>query len=49
MKIIYVVGMAILIAACSTHSVRCRGALQPINKPAAAAREPKTAPAEPRP
>jgi len=49
MKIIYVVGMAILIAACSTHPVRCRGALQPINKPAGAASEPKAAPAEPRP
>jgi hypothetical protein len=49
MKIIYVVGTAILIAGCSTHPVRCRGALQPINKPAAAAREPKATPAEPRP
>jgi hypothetical protein len=49
MKILYVVGTAILIAACSTHPARCRGALQPINKPAAAASEPKAAPAEPRP
>ena len=49
MKILYVVGTAILIAACSTHPVRCRGALQPINQPAAVAREPKAAPAEPRP
>lgn len=48
MKIIYVVGTAILLAACSTHSIRCRGALQPINKPAAAARQPK-APTEARP
>lgn len=48
MKIIYVVGTAILIAACSTHSLRCRGALQPINKPATAARESK-APTEARP
>jgi hypothetical protein len=49
MKILYVVGTAILIAACATHPVRCRGALQPINKPAAAASEPKAAPVEPRP
>ena len=48
MKIIYVVGTAILIAACSTHSIRCRGALQPINKPTAAARASK-APTEARP
>jgi hypothetical protein len=49
MKIMYVIGTAILLAACSTHAVRCRGALQPINKPAAATREPKAAPAESRP
>jgi hypothetical protein len=49
MKIIYVVGTAILIAACSTHAIRCRGALQPINKPAAAARESKPVPTERRP
>ena len=48
MKIIFVIGTAILIAACSTHSVRCRGALQPINKPAAAARA-SQAPTEARP
>lgn len=47
MKILYVIGTAILLAACSSHSVRCRGVLQPINKPAAAA--PKPAPTEPRP
>jgi hypothetical protein len=49
MKIIYLVGTAILLAACSTHAVRCRGALQPINKPGVTAREPKAAPTEPRP
>jgi hypothetical protein len=35
MKKIYIVGAAILIASCSTHRVRCHGALQPINKPVA--------------
>jgi hypothetical protein len=34
-KIIYVVGTMILMAACSTHTVRCRG-LKAINKPVAA-------------
>jgi hypothetical protein len=48
MKIIYVVGIAILVAACSTQAVRCRGALQPINKPAAAVSQPQAAPREPR-
>ena len=36
MKHIYLAGLAILIAACSSHRVRCDGALRPINKPAAA-------------
>jgi hypothetical protein len=49
MKIIYVVGTAILLAACATHSVRCRGALQPVNKPVATTHESKVAPAERRP
>jgi hypothetical protein len=48
MKILYVIGAAILVAACSTHRVRCRGALQPINKPAAAASKPQAASKEPR-
>jgi hypothetical protein len=54
MKNIYIVGMAVVIAACSTHPVRCRGALQPINKaaattrPAAPASNPQPAPREPR-
>jgi hypothetical protein len=32
MKRIYLVGVAVVIAACSTHPVRCGGALRPINK-----------------
>jgi hypothetical protein len=36
MKHICIVGVAILIAACSSHRVRCEGALRPINKPVAA-------------
>jgi hypothetical protein len=39
MKNIYIVAMAAVIAACSTHPVRCRGgALQPINRAAATTR-----------
>lgn len=49
MKILYVVGMIILMAACSTHAVRCWDALQPINKPAAAGSEPKAGKKEPHP
>ena len=41
MKILSVVGMAILIAGCSTQPARCHGALQPINAPVAAGKEPK--------
>ena len=37
MKQIYLVGVAVVIAACSTHPVRCGGALRPINKPAVSA------------
>jgi hypothetical protein len=55
-KTIHVIAAAILIAACSTHRVRCQGALQPINKPAAMASESPVpairspeAPAEPQP
>jgi hypothetical protein len=33
MKYICVVGVAILLAACSSHRVRCEGVLRPINKP----------------
>jgi hypothetical protein len=61
MKMICITAVAILLAACSTHQLRCRGALEPINGPAPAkerkygsAREPngvspKGAPAEGRP
>jgi hypothetical protein len=49
MKTIYVIGLAILLAACSTHRVRCRGTLQPINKPAAVAGETKHTPKESHP
>ena len=45
MRTIYVIGAAILIAACSTHRVRCQGTLQPINKPRAPAAGPPGAPA----
>jgi hypothetical protein len=54
MKNIYIVGMAVVIAGCSTHGVRCRGTLQPINKPAATtqpaapASKPHSVPREPR-
>jgi uncharacterized lipoprotein YmbA len=33
MKKICIMGAAILLAACSTHRVRCHRALQPINQP----------------
>ena len=56
MKHIYLAGLAILIAACSSHRVRCDGALRPINKPAAAkptvpdsAASPRAATASPAP
>jgi len=35
MKTLYIVTLAIFLAACSEQPVRCRGALQPINTPAA--------------
>ena len=38
MKYICSIGVAILIAACSSHRVRCGGAMRPINKPVAAAK-----------
>jgi hypothetical protein len=49
MQKIYIVGVAILIAACSTHRVRCRGALQPINKAVAATTPSKSPTPESRP
>jgi hypothetical protein len=48
-KTIHVIAAAILIAACSTHRVRCQGTLQPINKPPATATGSPEAPAEPQP
>jgi hypothetical protein len=41
MKTLYIVALAILIAGCSSNAVRCRGALQPINAPAAADKGPR--------
>ena len=38
MKHICVIGVVLLIAACSSHRVRCGSALRPINKPFAAAK-----------
>jgi len=56
MKLFYIVGVAVVITACSTHPVRCRGALRPINKPAVAGKPavtskpaPATSQADPRP
>lgn len=48
MKHICLLGVAISIAACSSHRVRCEGALRPINPPVAAAK-PQSLPTEPRP
>jgi hypothetical protein len=36
MKTLYLLGLTVLIAGCASHSVRCSGALQPINLPAPA-------------
>jgi hypothetical protein len=38
MKYICLVVIVILIAACSSHRVRCGGALRPVNKPVSAAK-----------
>ena len=38
MKSIYLIGIAVVIAGCSSHPVRCRGALRPINTPVASAK-----------
>ena len=40
MKHICLVGVAILIAACSSHRARCDGPLRPINRPAPAEKIP---------
>jgi hypothetical protein len=38
MKSIYLIGIAVVIAACSSNPLRCTGALRPINKSVASAR-----------
>jgi hypothetical protein len=35
MKSISIVGLLIVMGACSTHAVKCHGPLRPINKPTA--------------
>jgi hypothetical protein len=35
MKKLHIIGLAMLVAGCSSPTVRCHGALQPINVPAA--------------
>ncbi len=45
MKLLSVIGLMLLIAACSSYEVRCKGGLQPVNAPAAAA--PVAAPKHP--
>jgi hypothetical protein len=49
MKNICIVAVALLLAACSAHRIRCRGALQPINKPVAVQSQSQDASTEPRP
>lgn len=36
MKLLSVIGLTLLIAACSSYEVRCKGGLQPVNAPAVA-------------
>jgi hypothetical protein len=38
MKLVYTIVVALVMTACSTHQVRCRGVLRPINKPAVASK-----------
>lgn len=38
MKIAFFIGLALLMASCTTREVRCDGRLQPINAPAPSAR-----------
>jgi hypothetical protein len=40
MKKISIVGLLIVLGACSTHALKCRGPLRPINKPTASASTP---------
>jgi hypothetical protein len=42
MKRISIVGLLILLGACSTHAGKCRGPLRPINEPAVGASKPAT-------
>ncbi len=42
MKRISIVGLLMLLTACSTHAVKCHGSLRPINQP-------RTSPAKPVP
>jgi hypothetical protein len=42
MKSISIVGLLIVMSACSTHAVKCHGPLRPINKPTASAASPES-------
>jgi hypothetical protein len=44
MKLLYTIVVALVMTACSTHQVRCRGVLRPINKPAVASKPPGSKP-----
>jgi len=37
MKLISIFGLIVAISACSTHRLKCHGALRPINKPTVSA------------
>ncbi len=40
MKMISIVGLLIVLSACSTHTVKCHGPLRPINEPSTGAAAP---------
>ena len=42
MKSISIVGLLIVMGACSTHAVKCHGPMRPINKPTASAASPES-------
>jgi hypothetical protein len=44
MKEISIVGLLIVLGACSTHAVKCHGPLRPINGPTASSHEPTPGP-----
>lgn len=44
MKRISLVGLLIVLGACSTHAVKCHGPLRPINRPTASATKPTAEP-----